>query len=56
MKKYNFLTNEEKKISKSFLKNGYYIFDIDELKSLNKIMDFLSNKSLSKLKIKKKQI
>jgi len=53
MKKYNFLTNEEKKISKSFLKNGYYIFDIDELKSLNKIMDFLSNKSLSKLKIKK---
>ena len=40
MNKVNFLSKKEKEISKSFSKNGYFIFNINDKFNLNKIKNF----------------
>ena len=51
----NFHTQKQKKIIKSFNKNGYYIFDIKDKKSLKKIKKITINLSEKFLKKKLKK-
>ena len=48
----NFLTINEKKISKEFEEKGFLIRDIDDLKSLNKLKSIFLNLCKKNLKIK----
>ena len=49
----NLSNQNEKKIVKSFLNNGYVIFNIEDKKKLNLIKTVLTNQIKSNLKIKK---
>ena len=52
MKKINFLSKREIKISKSFSEKGYYIFEIKNKINLTKIRNFLSYQANKILKSK----
>ena len=54
MNKVNFLSKKKKKFQKSFSKNGYFIFNINDKFNFNKIKNFLEKKNNLILKSKKK--
>ena len=55
MNKVNFLSKKEKEISKSFSKNGYFIFNINDKFNFNKIKNFLKKNQFN-FKSKKRLI
>lgn len=48
----NLLSNKEKSLSSEFIKNGYIIKKINDIKNLNKIRDIIKNFLLKKIKFK----
>ena len=50
-----FISEEEKKLSKQYIKNGFVIADVKELKSLHWVRDFLIKNFNDLLKIKKRK-